>query len=36
MYTRILVPLDGSSVAEQILPYVKVLAKSGQVPVRVF
>jgi nucleotide-binding universal stress UspA family protein len=27
MYTRILVPLDGSLLAEQVLPYVKLLAK---------
>jgi nucleotide-binding universal stress UspA family protein len=27
MYTRILVPLDGSQLAEQVLPYVKLLAK---------
>ena len=26
MYTRILVPLDGSKLAEQVLPYVRVLA----------
>ncbi len=28
MYTRILVPLDGSSVAEQVLPYVRVLGRA--------
>lgn len=27
MYTRILVPLDGSTVAEQVLPYVRLLAR---------
>jgi nucleotide-binding universal stress UspA family protein len=27
MYNRILVPLDGSQLAEQVLPYVKLLAK---------
>jgi nucleotide-binding universal stress UspA family protein len=27
MYTRILVPLDGSPLAEQVLPYVKLLAQ---------
>ena len=27
MYTRILVPLDGSKLAEQVLPYVRFLAK---------
>lgn len=30
MYTRILVPLDGSELAEQVLPYVRVLGKSLQ------
>jgi nucleotide-binding universal stress UspA family protein len=33
MYDRILVPLDGSEVAEQVLPYVKLLAGPGQVPI---
>lgn len=27
MYSRILVPLDGSEMAEQVLPYVRLLAK---------
>jgi hypothetical protein len=27
IYTRILVPLDGSPLAEQVLPYVKLLAQ---------
>lgn len=30
MYTRILVPLDGSELAEQVLPYVRVLGKGLQ------
>ena len=29
-YTRILVPLDGSKLAEQVLPYVRVMAKGLQ------
>ena len=29
MYTRILVPLDGSSTAEQVLPYVRLLGKKA-------
>lgn len=33
MYDRILVPLDGSEVAEQVLPYVKLLAGPGQVSI---
>ena len=33
MYNRILVPLDGSPLAEQVLPYVRLLAKSLGVPV---
>src|SRR5262245_29236998 len=33
MYTKILVPLDGSSVAEQVLPYARFLASRLQVPV---
>lgn len=33
MYKRILAPLDGSDVAEQALPYVKLIAKSLQTPV---
>jgi nucleotide-binding universal stress UspA family protein len=33
MYDRILVPLDGSEVAEQVLPYVKLLARPGKVPI---
>lgn len=34
MYSRILVPLDGSHLAEQILPYVQLLAKALDIPVR--
>lgn len=30
MYTRILVPLDGSELAEQVLPYVRLLVKGDQ------
>ena len=30
MYTRILVPLDGSDLAEQVLPYVKLLGQKLQ------
>ena len=33
MYKRILVPLGGSKLAEQVLPYVRVLAKTCQVPI---
>jgi nucleotide-binding universal stress UspA family protein len=33
MYTKILVPLDGSSLAEQILPYVRLLAAADDIPV---
>lgn len=33
MYTRILIPLDGSKVAEQVLPYARFLAKSLSLPV---
>jgi nucleotide-binding universal stress UspA family protein len=28
MYTKILVPLDGSSLAEQILPYARIFAET--------
>lgn len=34
MYRQIFVPLDGSAVAEQSLPYVRLLAKSLELPVR--
>ena len=30
MYTRILVPLDGSKLSEQVLPYVRVMAPALQ------
>ena len=33
MYTKILVPLDGSRLAEQILPYVCLLAEAFEIPV---
>src|SRR5262245_60614907 len=33
MYTKILVPLDGSAVAEQALPYVRTLAEGLKVPI---
>ena len=33
MYTRILVPLDGSPVAEQVLPYARSLAQALTLPV---
>ncbi len=33
MYTKILIPLDGSTVAEQVLPYVRFLADGLDVPV---
>jgi nucleotide-binding universal stress UspA family protein len=33
MYRRILVPLDGSKVAEQVLPYVRYLAGKLKIPV---
>ena len=33
MYTRMLVPLDGSKVAEQVLPYARFFAKALKVPV---
>jgi nucleotide-binding universal stress UspA family protein len=34
MYRRILIPLDGSSLAEQALPYGRVLAKALRIPVQ--
>jgi nucleotide-binding universal stress UspA family protein len=34
MFNRILVPLDGSPLAEQVLPYVKILAKGLNAPVK--
>jgi nucleotide-binding universal stress UspA family protein len=33
MYTKVLVPLDGSSLAEQILPYARLLAEAYGIPV---
>lgn len=36
MYTKILVPLDGSPVAEQVLPYARSIAKALAVPVELF
>jgi nucleotide-binding universal stress UspA family protein len=33
MYQRILVPLDGSPLAEQVLPYVRILGKALQAPI---
>jgi len=33
MYTRLLIPLDGSKVAEQVLPYARFLAKALTIPV---
>lgn len=33
MYTRMLIPLDGSRVAEQVLPYARFLAKQLAIPV---
>jgi nucleotide-binding universal stress UspA family protein len=35
MYTKILVPLDGSKVGEQILPYARFLARVLNIPVEV-
>ena len=33
MYSRILVPLDGSPMSQQVLPYVRLVAKALQLPV---
>jgi nucleotide-binding universal stress UspA family protein len=33
MYTKMLIPLDGSQVAEQVLPYARFLAKELAIPV---
>lgn len=33
MYTRLLIPLDGSTLAEQILPYARFLARALKIPV---
>ena len=36
MYSRILIPLDGSKVAEQVVPYARNLAKTLILPVELF
>ncbi|HEX7230088.1 MAG TPA: universal stress protein, partial [Candidatus Binatia bacterium] len=36
MYSRMLIPLDGSKVAEQVLPYARCLAKKLSLPVELF
>jgi nucleotide-binding universal stress UspA family protein len=36
MYSRMLIPLDGSNVAEQVLPYARSLAKVLTIPVELF
>ena len=36
MYSKILVPLDGSALSEGILPYVRLLARSIHAPVELF
>jgi nucleotide-binding universal stress UspA family protein len=36
MINRILVPLDGSTLAEQVLPYVRILAKGLGTPIELF
>ena len=33
MYTRILIPLDGSKTAEKVLPYARFLARQLKLPV---
>ncbi len=33
MYARILVPLDGSNLPEQVLPYVRILASAFNIPI---
>lgn len=33
MYTRLLIPLDGSSTAEQVIPYARTLARAFRLPV---
>lgn len=35
MFTRLLVPLDGSTTAEQILPYARVFARTLKLPVEI-
>ncbi|MDA0264214.1 MAG: universal stress protein [Chloroflexi bacterium] len=34
MYSRILVPLDGSKLAEQVVPYVRLMAGALKIPIR--
>lgn len=34
MYTRIVVPLDGSRLAEQILPYARLIAMGFGIPIK--
>ena len=36
MYSRMIIPLDGSNVAEQVLPYARYLAKALALPVELF
>ena len=33
MYTRMLIPLDGSKTSENVLPYGRILARTFQIPV---
>ena len=33
MYKRILIPMDGSPLAEQVLPYAQILAQAFQCPI---
>lgn len=33
MYSRMLIPLDGSKLAEQVLPYARSLATTLKIPV---
>ena len=33
MYTRILIPVDGSKTAEHVLPYARTLARTLEIPV---
>ena len=32
MYSRMLIPLDGSNTAEKVLPYARALARSLKIP----
>ena len=36
MYSKTLVPLDGSQLAEQILPYARLIAAAHEIPVELF